>query len=116
MRTLVAVLAVLGTLAVHARSAAADAPRRNVVLLVADDLGMELGCFGNKVIRTPNIDALAKSGVRFVHAHATVSSCSPSRSVLYTGLHTHTSGQYGLAHAEHMQRTQDFVMSLPRLL
>jgi N-sulfoglucosamine sulfohydrolase len=113
---LVAVLAAVGTLAAQARVAAAQAPRRNVVLIVADDLGLELGCFGNKVIKTPNIDGLAKRGVRFTQAYATVSSCSPSRAVLYTGLHTHTSGQYGLAHAVHMQHTQDFVKSLPWLL
>jgi N-sulfoglucosamine sulfohydrolase len=96
--------------------AAAERPARNVVLLVADDLGFQLGCYGDKKIRTPNIDALAKKGTRFTHAFATVSSCSPSRSVLYTGLHTHTSGQYGLAHAEHNFHTRDNVRSLPGLL
>jgi N-sulfoglucosamine sulfohydrolase len=116
MRILVAVLAALGTVAVHPGPVRAEGARRNIVLIVADDLGMELGCFGNKVIRTPNIDGLAQKGVRFSNAYATVSSCSPSRSVLYTGLHTHTSGQYGLAHAVHMQHTQDFVRSLPWLL
>ena len=65
-------------------------------------------------IKTPNIDALAKNGVRFTHGFAAVSSCSPSRASLYTGLHTHTSGQYGLAHAEHNFATFDNVKSLPR--
>jgi hypothetical protein len=58
---------------------AAEHTPRNVVLLIADDLGFQLGCYGNKTIRTPNIDALAKNGVRFTHAFAAVSSCSPSR-------------------------------------
>jgi N-sulfoglucosamine sulfohydrolase len=95
---------------------AADKPRRNVVLLIADDLGMQVGCYGDRGARTPNIDALAKRGVRFSHGFAAVSSCSPSRSVLYTGLHTHTSGQYGLAHGEHNFHTRAGVRSLPSYL
>src|SRR3954469_8815553 len=78
----------------------ADAPR-NVILLIADDLGMELGCYGNSRIRTPNIDAPAAHGTRVTQGFATVSSCSPSRAVILTGLFTHTNGQYGLAHAVH---------------
>jgi hypothetical protein len=81
-----------------------------------DDLGMEVGCYGNKVIQTPNIDALAKNGSRFTHSFATVSSCSPSRACLYSGLYTHTSGQYGLAHATHHFRSQENIKSLPRVL
>lgn len=95
---------------------AAERPARNVVLFIADDLGFQLGCYGNKVIGTPNIDGLAKIGVRFTHAFAAVSSCSPSRATLYTGLHTHTSGQYGLAHATHNFHTFANVRSLPGLL
>lgn len=95
---------------------AADAKARNVVLLIADDLGFQLGCYGDKTIRTPNIDALAKNGVRFTHAFAAVSSCSPSRATIYTGLHTHTNGQYGLAHGNHNFQTLNSVQSLPGLL
>src|SRR5947207_13888479 len=79
---------------------AAAAPK-NVVLLVADDLGMEVGCYGDAVAKTPNIDRLAAAGTRFTHGFASVSSCSPSRASLLTGMPTHQSGQYGLAHAEH---------------
>src|SRR6476661_8151478 len=80
---------------------AEEKPRRNVVLLIADDLGREVGCYGDKVAKTPRLDALAASGTRFDNGFAVVASCSPSRSVLYTGLYTHSSGQYGLAHATH---------------
>lgn len=77
------------------------AARRNVLVLIADDLGQaELGCYGHPTIRTPNIDGLAASGVRFTNAFATTASCSASRSVLYTGLHNHANGQYGHAHGE----------------
>ena len=77
----------------------ATAAPRNVVLLVADDLGLQVGCYGDAAARTPNIDALAKSGTRFTHAFASVASCSPSRATILTGLPTHANGQYGLAHA-----------------
>jgi N-sulfoglucosamine sulfohydrolase len=95
---------------------AAEPPRRNVVLLVADDLGFQLGCYGDPKVQTPHIDGLARNGVRFTQGFATVSSCSPSRASLYTGLYTHTSGQYGLAHAAHNFHTRDNVESLPRVL
>jgi N-sulfoglucosamine sulfohydrolase len=91
----------------------ADVARRNVVLLVADDLGLQLGCYGDKGAKTPHLDELAKQGVRFSHAFAAVASCSPSRSTLYTGLQTHTSGQYGLAHATHNFHSKPGVKSLP---
>jgi N-sulfoglucosamine sulfohydrolase len=74
---------------------------KNVVLMIADDLGRELGCYGDKVAKTPNIDAMAAQGTRFTHAFCTTASCSPSRSVMFTGLHNHANGQLGLAHAEH---------------
>ncbi len=109
MRLLACSLVLLAAAPLHAAN-------RNVVLLVADDLGLQLGCYGDKAAKTPHLDALAKRGVRFSHAFAAVSSCSPSRSTLYTGLHTHTSGQYGLAHAVHNFHTKPNVKSLPAYL
>jgi N-sulfoglucosamine sulfohydrolase len=89
---------------------------KNIILVIADDLGRDLGCYGHPVIKTPNLDAFAKGGTRFTHAFASVASCSPSRSTLLTGLPTHTSGQYGLAHAEHnfftMSRSFSVIQSL----
>jgi N-sulfoglucosamine sulfohydrolase len=97
-------------------SAYAEPTRRNVVLLIADDLGRDLGCYGNKVVKTPHIDALAASGTRFTHGFASVASCSPSRATMFTGLPTHMCGQYGLAHATHNAHTFRNVPSLPKLL
>src|SRR5262249_35638849 len=51
------------------RATAAEPPRRNILLVVADDLN-DCGCYGNPKIKTPNIDALAANGVRFTHAFA----------------------------------------------
>src|SRR5688572_16949342 len=95
---------------------AAQPPAKNVLLLVADDLGRDLGCYGGTNIVTPHLDQLAKQGTRFNQAFATVASCSPSRSVMLTGLHVHTSGQYGLAHATHNFHTMRSVQPLPARL
>ncbi len=97
-------------------SPAAAAERKNVLLIVADDLGMQVGCYGDKAAKTPNIDTLAAAGTRFTHGFASASSCSCSRACLLTGMPTHQSGQYGLAHATHNQHTFRTVKGLPALL
>src|SRR5687768_2928004 len=72
---------------------------RGIILLVADDLGSDLlGSFGEAPLRTPHLDRLAREGTQFPLAFASASTCSPSRSVLYTGLPSHANGQYGNAH------------------
>ncbi|MFD2932849.1 sulfatase family protein [Spirosoma flavum] len=89
----------------------------NIVLIVADDHGREaVGCYGNPAIKTPYIDQLAADGVRFSNAFCTTASCSPSRSVLLTGLHNHANGMYGLEHQAHHFSSFDTVRSLPVLL
>ena len=58
----------------------------NVLLLLADDLGYnELGCYGQKIIKTPNLDQLAKNSMLFTNFYAGNAVCSPSRAVLLTG-------------------------------
>jgi N-sulfoglucosamine sulfohydrolase len=89
---------------------------KNVVLIVADDLGMQVGCYGDPVMKSPNIDGLSRRGTRFTRAYATVSSCSPSRASIFTGLYTHQSGQYGLQHPPHSQQCHPWVQGLPNLL
>ncbi|QDT54077.1 Arylsulfatase [Caulifigura coniformis] len=67
---------------------ARGADRPNVVFILADDLGYgDLGCFGQKLIQTPNIDRLASEGMRFTQAYAGATVCAPSRCSLMTGLH-----------------------------
>lgn len=82
-------------------AAYADGERPNVVLFVTDDQSPDAGCYGNPVLRTPNLDALAASGTRFTQAFATTASCSASRSVILTGIHNHANGQYGHVHTFH---------------
>jgi arylsulfatase A-like enzyme len=61
----------------------------NVVYILADDLGYgDLGCYGQKIIKTPNIDKLAKNGMLFTQHYAGCTVCAPSRCSLMTGLHT----------------------------
>ena len=60
----------------------------NLIWVMADDLGYaELGCYGQKIIRTPRIDRMAAEGLRFTHYYAGATVCAPSRSVLITGQH-----------------------------
>ena len=92
------------------------APKKNVLLVVADDCGKTLGCYGDTTIRTPNIDRLANEGTLFDYAFTSTASCSGSRSVIYTGLHTHQTGQYGLGHSTHHFMTFNHVESAPMLL
>jgi arylsulfatase A len=61
----------------------------NIIFILADDLGYgDVGCFGQKVIQTPNLDAMAKQGMRFTQFYAGTSVCAPSRSSFITGQHT----------------------------
>ena len=68
---------------------AEEVARPNVVLIVADDLGYgDLGCYGQKLIATPRLDAMAAEGLRFTNFYAGSTVCAPSRCVLMTGFHT----------------------------
>src|SRR4249920_3969948 len=79
-------LAILASLTFAASTIAADRP--NVIFILADDLGWgELGCYGQKMIRTPNIDRLAADGLRFTQAYSGNAVCAPSRCCLMTGKH-----------------------------
>ena len=61
----------------------------NIIYILADDLGYgELGSYGQKIIETPNIDALAKAGMRFTQHYSGAPVCAPARCVLLTGQHT----------------------------
>jgi N-sulfoglucosamine sulfohydrolase len=94
----------------------AVAAERNIVLIVTDDQGTDAGCYGNSVIKTPNLDAIARDGTLFTHAFCTTASCSASRSVILTGLHNHANGHYGHQHHYHKFNSYANIVSLPRLL
>ncbi|MBI1830437.1 MAG: sulfatase-like hydrolase/transferase, partial [Planctomycetes bacterium] len=86
MRTLLALTLVLS----FAPAALAQpAKKPNIIFILADDLGYgDLGCYGQKKIKTPNLDRMASQGLRFTQAYAGSTVCAPSRCVLMTGKHT----------------------------
>jgi arylsulfatase A-like enzyme len=71
----------------------APARRPNIIWIMGDDLGRgDIGCYGQKIIQTPNIDRVAREGTLFTDAYSGCTVCAPSRSTLMTGKHTgHTS-------------------------
>jgi N-sulfoglucosamine sulfohydrolase len=70
---------------------------KNILLMIADDLGRhQMSCYGSKAMQTPNLDEFAASGTKFDMAFTSTASCSGSRTVIQTGLHTHQNGSYGL--------------------
>lgn len=74
---------------------AAHAAQPNLILFLADDLGWgDLACFGHPIIKTPNLDAFAKQGVRLTQCYSASGVCSPSRSSLLTGRTPHRNGVY----------------------
>lgn len=74
---------------------AADRP--NILLIVSEDNGPELGCYGEPTVQTPVLDRLAAQGVRFDRAYVPQAGCSQSRAAFLTGLYPHQNGQIGLA-------------------
>src|SRR5690349_8683809 len=63
--------------------------RVNILLIIADDMSMNAGIYGEQAIKTPAIDAVAATGVHFNNAFCTASSCSPSRASILTGKYPH---------------------------
>jgi N-sulfoglucosamine sulfohydrolase len=113
----VGVSALAGSGLESSRAFASEGKKPNVVLIVADDHGLDaVGCYGNPVVKTPNLDRLAAEGVRFTHAFCTTASCSASRSVILTGLYNHANGQYGHEHSYHHFISFDNIKSLPVLM
>jgi len=76
-----------------AMAAKAQKPQPNVILIIGDDISVDdFGCYGHPTIRTPNVDRLAASGLRFTNAYLTTSQCSPTRCSLITGRYPHNTG------------------------
>lgn len=89
------VVVAVAALGLTSRLTAADRPP-NVILIVADDLGYsDVGCFGAKAIRTPNIDRMASEGTRFTHFYVSQAVCTASRAALLTGCYANRVSLFG---------------------
>src|SRR6185369_14620183 len=75
-------------------SAQSDAKRPNILWLIAEDFGPDLGCYGTPQVWTPNLDKLAADGVRYTRAYTTAPVCSASRSAIMTGMYQTTIGAH----------------------
>ncbi|MEX2514499.1 MAG: sulfatase [Cyclobacteriaceae bacterium] len=90
----------------------AQEERPNIVMIIADDIGWnDIGCYGNEVVQTPNIDRMAGEGIRFDHFYLTTSSCSPSRTSIISGRYPHNTGSSEL----HLPLPEE-VLTFPELL
>ena len=103
----------LTTIGFHAAGALASRP--NVLLIVSEDNGPELSCYGDPYAQTPNLDRLAAEGVRFNRAFVAQAGCSQSRAAYLTGLYPHQNGQIGLATWDFRMYRED-TPNIPRSL
>ena len=112
VRFLVCAIGALGLGITACAQQKAPIKRPNIVMIVADDMNWDTpGCFGGAGQDiTPNIDRLASEGIRFEHAYVNIAVCTPSRSVMLTGLYSHNNG------AEGFQRIHPGTSTLPAIL
>ncbi len=108
-RSILAYLACVALTAIGSPFCQADQTRPNILWFVVDDMSANLSCYGETVISTPNIDALAKQGTRFTRAYATSPVCSTFRSALITGMYQTTTG----THHHRSGRSQEHPIHLP---
>ena len=94
----------------HSLTAFATPP--NILLILVDDLKPALGCYGDDLAKTPNIDALAKRGTRFELAYCNQAVCAPSRFTLMLGSHSTSTGLYGLG--SHLRKVIPDAVTMPQ--
>ena len=105
------IIATIILISANSTKAGKEASRKpNLIFILADDLGYgDLGCFGQKKIKTPNLDGMAKKGMKLTQFYAGSTVCAPSRCVLMTGLHT--GHAYIRGNGRHNLRPSDFTVA-----
>ena len=100
MRTACLLLISAALTAAASAAETATTPRRpNILWLIGENIKLDLGCYGEKLVCTPNLDRLAKEGVRFTRVFSTNPACAPSRSAFFTGMYqTSTDTQHMRSH------------------
>ncbi len=88
------------------------AQKPNVLLILVDDLKPAMGCYGDNAAITPNMDALARRGMRFDMAYCNQAVCAPSRFTLMLGAHSTSTGLYGLG--SHLRKAWPGAVTMPQ--
>jgi N-sulfoglucosamine sulfohydrolase len=91
------------------RQSPEDNIKPNILWLIAEDLGPDLGCYGEAGVQTPNLDNLANEGILYTNAYTTAPICSPSRSAFMTGMYQTTIG----AHHHRSHRQEEYKIPEP---
>ena len=100
-----------------ATACVAQDKRPNIVWIVAENLKLDLGCYGAENVKTPNIDSLAARGVRYTHAFSTAPVCATSRSAFFVGMYQNTSDTHNMrSHREDDYRLPEGVRPITHRL
>jgi iduronate 2-sulfatase len=110
-RTIILCLCISGSAIVDL--CAAEQQKKNVLMIVSDDLNTDLGCYGHPLVKSPHIDRLAQRGVRFERAYCQYPLCNPSRSSFMTSLYPDQTGV--LSNADDFRMKQPNVVTLGQL-
>ena len=109
---LLLILILILTFATTAPSFAAEATRPNILFIAVDDMRPELGCYGNELVKSPNIDRIAARGITFTKAYCQQAVCSPSRTAILTGLRPDVTKVWDLE--THFRVAQPDCITLPQ--
>ncbi len=112
---MVRLIAAVALLLAACLPAGAQAPRKrpNILWITCEDIGPHLGCYGDPVARTPNLDRLAKKGVIFLRAWSNAPVCAPARTTIISGLYPTSTGS---EHMRSMTRLPAGMAMFPALL